>query len=386
MKQKRKRVMVIHPVGDPQLMPTLRGICDFANSRASWNLQFCPEMRGTGLRQLKDWPGHGIIALLCTRADASAAKSLGLPTVNLSGAIKNAGLPRVMVDQEAMGRLAAEHLMQCGLTHFAYYGERNMWYSQLRKRGFAKRLADEGRTFALLETDTQFSRDNPWFAWLRPMERWLRRLPKPVGLLAVHDYAAVVLLHICSQLGLRVPDDVAILGVGDDRSVCEFSEVSSIARSNREVGYQAAAVLEDLMSGKPPPEDDVLVPPEGVVPRRSTEIMAAADPRLLAAIQYIRDHAGEPFTIHELCGNLGASRRALEVSFRAGLGISPRKYLADARIQRAKKLLLDGRERKMDYIARCCGFCTLRAFFLAFRCTVGMTPAEFRRRMREERI
>jgi LacI family transcriptional regulator len=381
---KRKWVMIIHPVGDPQLMPTLRGISDYASQRPQWELQFSPEMLSPGLRQLKGWPGHGIIALLRTRAEVAAARATRLPVVNLSGAVRNPGLARVMVDQEAMGRIAAEHLLGCGLTRFAYYGERDMWYSQQRKCGFLQCLTAAGRDCCVLETTTRFGRNNPWYAWIRPLEKWLRRLPRPVGLLAVHDYAAAVIVHTCARLGLRVPEDVAVLGVGDDRTTCEFCEVSSIARSNREVGYQAAALLDSLMSGKVPPNPEVLVPPKGVVQRRSTEIVAADDPRLLAAIRFAREHVAQPFTVSDLCEAIGVSRRALELSFRDRLRSSPREYIARLRIQQAQKLLAGNPDLKLEKVSRCCGIGSARSLSSLFRQIVGCTPDEYRRRARSD--
>jgi len=127
MKKKRKWVILIYPPNDPQWVPMLRGIADYAEEYTDWNLQYYPEIFYSGLGLLKDWPGHGIIGSFFTKAEVSEVKALGLPVVNISGALRDAGLPRVMVDQEAIGRLAAEHLIDCKLSHFAYYGERKLW-------------------------------------------------------------------------------------------------------------------------------------------------------------------------------------------------------------------------------------------------------------------
>jgi len=386
MKKKRKWVILIYPPNDPQWVPMLRGIADYAEEYTDWNLQYYPEIFYSGLGLLKDWPGHGIIGSFFTKAEVSEVKALGLPVVNISGALRDAGLPRVMVDQEAIGRLAAEHLIDCKLSHFAYYGERNMWYSEQRKQGFSKRLAAAGFSCSVLESAIASHRGNPWREKLHPLDQWLCNLPKPVGLFAVQDYAAVAIIHLCGQLNLRVPDDVAVLGVGNDLSMCNYFDVSSVARNRRVAGYETAKLLDALMSGKPPPEGDVLVPPEGVVQRRSTEIVATEDPCLSAAVQYVRDHAREPFTVNELCRKLCISRRALEVSFREVLGTSPRDYIVNTRIQHAKKLLTNGRDLKLEYVARASGFYTAQAFYVAFRRNVGSTPSEYRRRMREERF
>ena len=381
---RNRSVMVVHPVGDPQLMPTLRGINEYAKQQGTWTLQFSPVMLGPGLKQLKGWPGHGVIALLQTQTEVAAARGIGLPVVNLSGAIRDTGLPRVMVDQQSMGRLAAEHLLGCALSNFAYYGERDMWYSQQRKEGFMRRLSIEGRDCSLLETTTRFGRNNPWYAWYQSLERWLRKLCLPVGVFAVHDHAATLVMHACSQLGLRVPEDVAVLGLGNDRSACEFCEVSSIARNHRQVGYQAAALLDQLMSGKPAPEHDVLIPPEGVVHRHSTELVATDDPRVAAALRYIQEHIAEAFSVRELCEALDISHRSLDLSFSSALRCSPREYLSQARVKHAKRMLSGNEKIKLQKVARECGFSSLRQFYTVFRRVASVTPAEYRRRSREE--
>jgi LacI family transcriptional regulator len=379
---KIKRIAVWHPVGDPQQMPLLRGISDYARQRGTWVLQTNPEMFNLGLRDLARWPGDGLIAVVRTKAELATAQTLKIPVVNLSGALRETGLPRVMVDQVAMGRLAAEHLIACGLSRFAYYGEREMWYSQQRKEGFVDALAAKGYACGLLEPTTRFGRRNPWYKWLDPIEKWLKTLDPPVGLLAVHDYAATTLVEACLRVGWRVPDDVAVVGIGNDTISCEFCEVplSSVARSNREVGYEAAALLDRLMAGGRPPEADILLPPEGVVRRRSTEVLVVGDRHVKAAVEYIQAHATQPLCVESLCQQLAISHRLLDLRFRKYMGFPPRVFLCRTRVERAKRLLTAaGDNAKLQQVAKACGFSGARHLRAAFKRVTGLTPAEFRR-------
>lgn len=373
--------MVVHPAGDPQQRATFRGILDYARERKTWILQLNPGMADLGLRHLVGWPGDGIITNLRTRAELSAARALRLPVVNLAGAIRHAGVPRVMVDQEAMGRLAADHLMGCGLTRFAYYGERPMWYSQQRKQGFTQHLSKNGYECSVLESSTTVGQPGPWHQWMKPIERWLKTLRPPVGLLAVHDYAGMILIDACLRLGLRVPEDVAVIGVDNDLITCEFCEVplTSVARSNREVGYQAAALLDRLISGEPPPHEDILIPPEGVVKRRSTDVVATDDPQVAAAVRYIQEHLAEPFCMESLVTTLSISQRSLEIRFRKSLRCTPREYISQRRVERAKQLLRSSAQSKLQPIAKAGGFAGPRHFREVFRRTTGMTPGAYRR-------
>ena len=377
-----KRIAVWHPVGDPQQMPLLRGISDYARQRGTWVLQTNPEMFSRGLRDLAGWPGDGVIAVVRSKAEIASARALKIPVVNLSGAIRHTGLPRVMVDQAAMGRLAAEHLMACGLTRFAYYGERETWYSQQRKQGFVEALAARGHSCGLLESTTRFGRSNPWYKWSEPIEKWLNKLQPPVGLLAVHDYAATMLVESCLRVGRRVPEDVAVVGIGNDTITCEFCEVplSSVARSNRDVGYEAAALLDRLMAGQSPPPADVLLPPEGVVRRRSTEVLVVGDRHVKAAVEYIQAHAAEPLCVESLCQQLSISHRLLDLRFRKCMGFPPREFLCRTRVERAKRLLAAaGDSAKLQQVAKACGFSGARHLRAAFKRVTGLTPAEYRR-------
>lgn len=378
---KIKRIVVWHPVGDPQQMPFLRGISDYARERRNWVLHVNPEMFTRGLHDLVGWPGHGLIGALRSKHEIAAAEALKIPVVNLAGAVRDARLPRVMVDQVAMGRLAAEHLISCGLSRFAYYGEREMWYSQQRKQGFGDCLAESGFSLSVFDASTRFGRHNPWYKWMEPVEKWLRALEPPVGLLAVHDYAGAMLVETCLRLGIRVPQDIAVIGVGNDPITCEFCEValSSVARSNREVGYRAAALLDRLMAGARAPKADVLIPPEGVVRRQSTEVLIVNDHHLQAAVDYIQEHVAERLCVKAICRQLSISHRLLDLLFKEHLDCSPREFLCRTRVERARQLLAARDNVKLQEVANACGFHSVRHLRAAFRRLTGLTPADYRR-------
>lgn len=380
MTQKPKRVMILLPVSDPLQAPLLRGIAGYARTK-KWVLQVNPELPTLGVSHLIGWPGDGVITLLRTEAEVSAAKALQIPVVNLSGALRSTGLPRVMADQEAMGRLAAEHLLERGFQRFGYYGLRDMWYSQQRKLGFMTRLAEDGHDCSVLESTIRFSARNPWYRWIEVLEPWLRKLSPPVGVLAVHDYRGAVVIDTCLSLGLRVPTDVAVIGVGNDLVTCDFAAVplSSVPRDSQEIGRQAAALLDRLMAGQPPPEEDVLVAPGSVVKRRSTDVLAVEDPEVAAAIHFVHEHIQERFLTRALLGAVSISRRALDIRFKKCLGCTPQEYIWRARVEQAKSLLAGGDQRKLHQVARACGFSGVRHFREVFRRITGMMPTEYRR-------
>lgn len=378
---KTKKVALMFPVARMHEGQFVRGVIDYVSEHGTWTFHANPEMFAVSLKTLDGWPGHGVIAPLRTKAQLRVAKALEVPVVNMAGTLRHTGLPRVMVDQEAVGRLAAEHLLQRGFRKFAYFGQQNTWYSRQRQQGFIDRITRAGGKCSVLEAPRSFGTGRPWHHWVELLQQWLETLEPPVGLMAVHDYRARMVLDACLRLRLRVPGDVALVGVDNEPIACEFSEVplSSVARNSRTEGYQAASLLDRLMAGKRLPKHDILIPPEGVVARLSTDTEAIENPHVAAAVRFIREHIDEAFGIHALAKHTSVSRRYLHYHFNRCLGCTPHQHINRARVARAKQLLAAPEKLKLGKIARACGFSEPRRLRLVFQRITGTTPAEYRR-------
>ena len=144
-----------------------------------------------------------------------------------------------------MGGLAAEHLLERGFRRFGSYGVQGVWYSHLRKCGFIQRIEQAGRGCSVLETTSSIGRQR-WSDLQESLGNWLQTLHKPIGILAVHDGRAMMVTETCQRLGLRVPDDIAVIGVNNDETVCELTRptISSVDRNDERIGYQSAALLD----------------------------------------------------------------------------------------------------------------------------------------------
>ena len=377
-----KHVAVAFRGGVAHLARLLHGITDYAKRRGDWTLTFSPESMFIPMRNLKGWPGHGVLALLQTEADARDARALRIPVVNLSGALGKTGLPRVVVDYRRIGRLAAEHLLDRGFQRFGFYGLTDRWHSHQRRSGFVERLEQEGLTCDVLEVPSGFATPRAWRFWMQPLEDWLPKLKPPVGVLAVHDPRASLLVDACERLGLRVPDDVAVVGIDNDPLACEFARVplTSVSRNDHRVGYEAAALLDRLMAGQPAPDEDLQIAPDGVVRRRSTESFAIEDPHVKRLIRYVTEHVAEPFGVERLDKLVPFSRRSLEHRFRDCLRCTPYEYILRIRVRRAEDLLAQTAKCDLGNVARACGFNDTRRFRLVFRQITGVTPTEYHRR------
>ena len=381
----RRRVALVYPLAVPWTTMYVRGIMDYGREHGGWSLTTSPpSLIGAGelpltLDELRGWPGHGVITAILNETDIRAAKRLGLPVVNLAATLRDTGIPSVLPDHYGMGRLAAEHLLERGLRRFAYYGVKGFWFSELRCRGFVECAEQAGATCDVLEVPRK---SGPWANWQKRtslLVRWLKQLRPPVGLLAVQDYRARVVIEECERLGLRIPHDVAVIGMEDDPTLCEFCRptLSSVSRNAWQLGIETASMLDCLMDGRQRPPD-VVMPSDGVVPRQSTDTIAVDDPYLAAAVHFIHDHLGEPFGIDRVVEASSISRRKLETRFRDMLGCTPYEYLSRRRVERAKKLLVAPGRIKFHNVAKACGFPSVDRMRLVFQRATGMTPLEYR--------
>jgi LacI family transcriptional regulator len=210
---------------------------------------------------------------------------------------------------------------------------------------------------------------------------WLKSLARPLALFAASDYRARIALEACHMGGLRVPHDAAILGVNNDPILCEHSDppLSSISRNNRVVGREAAAMLHRQMQGKAPKAYEVLVPPDGLVKRASTDVVAVHDPRLAAAIRFMQERVQEGIAVHTVLRQLDMSRRWLEYAFRAALGTTPYEYLCRLRVDLARAELRESPRVKLGEVARRCGFSNTKQMKASFVRFTDVTPQQFRR-------
>jgi LacI family transcriptional regulator len=252
-------------------------------------------------------------------------------------------------------------------------------YSEDRQVGFADRLHEAGFNCAVHFSPHTFGLRRPWQDDIVPLRAWLARLAPPVGIFAVNDFRARLIIDACDLAELNVPAEVGIVGVDNDQMMCEFSkpELSSIECNWQRVGYEAAHTLHRMLLGeKPGPE--CRIAPREVVGRSSTAVTVTEDPRLLLAVTFIRDHIGEVFGVERLLEVSDVSRRKLEQLFHAEMRVTPYQYLCQKRVDRAKMLLQAESALKFKQISRLCGFRDSRRFRLVFLRIEGQTPARYR--------
>jgi LacI family transcriptional regulator len=365
----------------------LRGIGAYAHEVGNWSL-YIEEEPLQKLPDLNHWKGDGIILSFWIRSLAKAACKPKLPTVGIEGrgpCYDPAWLiPSFNTDDLAIGRLGAQHLIERGFTRLAFcaYPPSPMapWSAE-RADGF-QQYAREQKLSCSIHTGRHTS-VRKWIDIQHELTVWLESLDKPVGLMAANDARARHVLEACRAIGLRVPEDVAVLGVDNDEVICELIDppLSSIEHGAGSLGYQAAALLDRLMEGKKVRKLMTLVPPKEVITRRSTDILAIADPDVASAMAYIHKNSCKPIRIADVVEAVGVSRSTLETKFKTVTGRTMHNEIQRLQIDCARSLLATT-DLPIKQIAIIAGFAHIHYMTTIFHQNTGWTPAEYRKHVR----
>ena len=326
------------------------------------------------------WDGDGAItALRSDNATADAARRLarrGIPVVDITISRPDINLPRVVSDNVGIGRIAAEHFAERNFRNTCWFSMSWGNVQKLRYSGFTERCRAE--RWVAEEALPGRSKDH-WAAFMRWMSAKLKAAAKPLGVLTYDEADAARLLEAAEHSGLSVPEELAILSVGNDPLMCENQPVplSSIDQNLELGGYEAAALLDRLMDGGKPPRRPLLIPPSGIALRRSTDIIASRSQLVRATLDYIAQNIGRPFGAAQIATALHVSRNMLDRLFRADMNRSIGHEILRQRLALAKLLLRNSRKSVEDIAAET-GFSSSSYLINTFRAATGMTPRTYR--------
>jgi len=373
------------------------GINQFAALHLRWHLTFCsPEddylevithIRPKGLILGPMRIANPAGAADAAEAAEAAVKRVGT-VVGVNGQHRDyglLGLPQVDIDDYEVGVVAATHFLQKGYRHFAYVDAIGASWAADRRRGFCEEVARAGHSvdvFKQVWTSTSVASDTAADDPATSLIDWLCSRPKPLGLLVCNDLRAREVLQTCKDKALHVPDEISVLGVDDDDLDCALSNptLSSVSIPWRQMGYKAAELLHQRMTGHSIPSSVYRIPPTGVVERESTGAIAVDDPEVRRAVQFIRRNAHRPISVDDVVEAVDTiTRRVLERRFRLLLGRTPLEEIRHAHFARAK-MLLSGTDLPIDDVALASGFADPLWFSRAFRDVFGESPADYRRR------
>ena len=356
----------------------VRGIMEHVQRGAGWRI-FIESRSADMVPDARTWRGDGVIAFFGDRRTEKLVAELRVPAVSIERGLDGVStkIPVVATDNDAIGRLGAEHFLERGFRHLAYCGaaEREYW-CEPRGVGFAEAARAAGATCSLFSRRQKIARD--WPSTLASIAEWIAALPPQTGILASNDARARHVMEACRMLGRRVPEDVAVLGVDNDEMLCEVTtpSLSSIEHDARRIGRLAAGMLGDMMDGRPC-QGTVLVPPAGVVARRSSDALAIDDPGVSAAIDFLRANVRQAVHVEDVARASGLSLSTLKTRFKQAVGRPVHAELQRLRIDEARRLLATT-EFPVKKVAALVGFTDISHFTTAFRRLTGVPPGRYR--------
>lgn len=362
------------------------GIIDYYSRHSAWDIyrNEWGQPIINNPQELKAWDGDGIIGEVYDEKTADLISALGIPFVNTASADLGGRFPGVMLNNRLIGKIAAEHLIELKLDQFAFVGPQNHWYAHERCKGFSDAIKSGGGECCSFFYDVNQSGESHVprdMGDLDALRETVKKLPRPIGILAASDRVGFAILEACRKLGISSPEEVSLIGVNNDSIFCQMAmpSMSSVDVSAHQVGFTAAQMLDDLMEERPLKKSQVLVAPNRIIPRNSTDMTRSEFPEVARALRFIRLHDREFIDVNDVMAVVPVSRRWLELKFKQEVGWGIYHEIRRVRVERAKHLL-ETTDWPVSRIASESGFKTAQQFDEAFKKLVGMVGREYRQK------
>jgi LacI family transcriptional regulator len=375
--QEVKRVILLIESSRAYGRGLLRGIVKYSKLKGGWSFYNEPRGQGQSLPRLGSWEVDGAIVRLSETEKAYRFLEKGIPIIVAREEKEISGVPNIVGDNVAVGKVAGKYLLEKGFKHFGYCGLNSSW-SQARLRSFAETIEKAGCKASAYESPR--SQKCSWPDELQRISNWINRLPKPLAIMACNDDRGRHVIEACKIGNVKIPYEVVVLGVDNDELFCELSDppLSSIARDTEAAGFQAAAVLDTLMSGRKTECNRIIVHPTHVVARLSSDILAIEDPQVAKALSFIRSHSSRHTQVEAVARAVAMSRRNLHRRFVKTLGRTVHDQIRRDRVDRVVQMLLQT-DRTVSQIAYELGFSSDKHIAREFKAVKGLTPLAFRR-------
>jgi LacI family transcriptional regulator len=374
-----RRVAVLIETSTAYGRGLLRGVHAFIREHGQW-VTYLPEQEKGDSRAVPlktAWQGDGIIARIDNRL---LARQLGLrhgtPVIDVCSNRFLPGAPCIETDDQAIAKLAAQHFLERNFKNFAYCGDDRFHWAIQRGVSFIRFISDAGCDCHAYRADARKRRTAEQEE--KHLAEWIRELPKPIGIMASHDFRGWQLLEACRLAGAMVPDEVAVIGVDNDELLCDLSDppLTSISPDAFRTGYLAAEAMERWIDGEAL-QEDIAIKPSGVVTRKSTDVFAVAEPNVSHAVRLIRERACRGIRVSDVLKAVPISRTVLDLEFKKLLGHSAHEEIGRVQFQRVIELLTET-TLPLVTIAQRAGFRHAEYLTYAFKQRFGVPPSKYR--------
>lgn len=362
----------------------LKGVLEYSRRHGAWVVSRMPpsyrERNGVAgvLEWAKFWEADAILGRFENEEEALAYRNAGMVVFAQDYKERFSRVPSLSSDYIATGRMAAQFFVQKGYTSFAFVGYRDAFWSKERRMGFQHFLEEAGYGNNLSIYEGQ-SIDDVWFYEMPNLVAFLKNLPHGTAVFACDDNQGSRLTEICKVNDIKIPIQLAILGVDNDETVCSLSDppLSSILLDVEQTAHDVAMQIAELLNGTLTEATDVVGKPIKVVERISTDMITTDDPHVRAALKYIHEHATTEISVEDVLKQVPLCRRQFEKRFREATHLSVYKYILELRIARfAQALLLS--EGNVKDIATDLGFLNYKSLSRQFKIITGLSPLRYR--------
>lgn len=356
----------------------LHGIYNWIRENQPWSIYLAEHGRGDHAPAwLETWDGDGVIARIENATIAATLSKLTQPIVDVSAARLLPHLPYCETDEPSNAQLAASHLLERGFRHFGYCGDARFPWSEQRGAAFRTAILAAGATLSDFQPPAQLDPEDD--AMTDAIGQWVADLPQPAAVFCCYDLRGRQVLDACRRRDIHVPDNIAVLSSDNDELLCNLCHppLSSIILNSQRTGYEAAALLDRMMSGAIVGPEEHRIPPLGIATRQSTDVLAVEDPPVAHAVRFIRSHACQGICVDDVVKDSGLSRRMLENRFKRLLGRSPHEEIVRVQILRVKELLGET-DLPLAEIAERAGFRYVEYLSAVFKSKMGQPPGAYR--------
>lgn len=382
------RVLMMTDFSESYANKLLSGIMRYSHEHEPWTVCKVPlSLRDSGrMQELVDfatrWKADAVIGQFRSGDPVEGFLDRGIITLAQDFQQRFPNLINISGDYYLSGEMAADYFIEKGVRYFAFYGIPGMVWSEERLEGFSARIR-ERLPDATVSVHMKTSLQEIWWYDTDSLTEWLAALPKPVAILGCDDNIAYQIIEAITQVGredMRIPDDILVMGVDNDASVCQMCspQLSSINQEVEHAGYQAAALIDELLAF-PPAERrsryrDIIVKPSYITTRQSTDAYIHQNPYVSKVMYYVNENLGSRIKVESLVDLVPMSRRMLETTFARETGISLYQYIIRARVNRMKDLINAGHSplQAADELGT-----EYKIIARNFKNLTGMTPAEY---------
>jgi len=378
------RIILLTDFSEEYAKYLLKGIIQYSKGHDTWVLCKMPlsyrdlyEVEGV-LEWAIKWKADGIIAQFYNSDHVEIFKENGIAAIAQDFKQRFSSIPNITGAHHIAGQMGANYFIKKGFKYFGFYGFKGIVWSEERCEGFKSEVSKYGFGDNFSEYQNTESKDL-WFYEPAPLIKWLQDLPKPVAIMACDDNQGHHIIEVCNQCGIKIPEEVAVLGVDNDEAICTLSDppLSSIQQAVEKGGFETAELLERMIKNPKAKYDDIIVYPTHIITRQSTDIYATDDYYISLALRYIHQNTDRKLNVNDIIRQVPLSRRLLETRFKQVTGFSVYAYILNLRIEKFAERLLETTDPVVE-IAMEMGFSDYKNISRQFKNIKGCTPSEYR--------